>query len=186
MANSTASISIKPIVAFSHGDTFVFGSCVCTADGAGSFQHRLTMTSNPSTGLMTLPRVVTGELAEKFGAILLYNQHADFELGSDSNSNSTSPWAITCEPAIEPSCVDFPLHEHFQYSLSNASKAHAKALTTHRAGKDVVPTTPQTPTLSPASTRTPTSSTSDRTLTNSSLRTPQLSNLYQDQPPAWL
>jgi hypothetical protein len=87
---------------------------------------------------MTLPKVVTGELAEKFGEILLYNQHADFELGSDSNSNSTSPWAITCEPAIEPSCADFPLHDHFQYSLSNASKVHAKALTTHRAGKDIV------------------------------------------------
>jgi hypothetical protein len=29
MANSTASILIKPIVAFNHGDTFVFGSRVC-------------------------------------------------------------------------------------------------------------------------------------------------------------
>jgi hypothetical protein len=32
MANSTASIFIKPIVAFNRGDTFVFGSWVCTAD----------------------------------------------------------------------------------------------------------------------------------------------------------
>jgi hypothetical protein len=43
---------------------------------------------------VTLPEVVTGKLAGKFGEILLYNQHADFELGSDSNSNSTSPWAM--------------------------------------------------------------------------------------------
>jgi hypothetical protein len=50
MTKSTASIFIKPIVAFNHGDTFVFGSWVCTADGAGSFQHRLTMTPNPRTG----------------------------------------------------------------------------------------------------------------------------------------
>jgi hypothetical protein len=34
--------------------------------------------------------------------------------------------------------VDFPLHEHFPYGLCNASKAHAKALTTRRAGKEIV------------------------------------------------
>jgi hypothetical protein len=138
MANSTTSVLIKPVVAFNRGDTFVVGSWVCTADGVGSFQRRLTMTPNPSTGLVTLPEVVTGELAGKFGEISLYNQHADFDLGSDSNLNSTSPWAITCEPAIEPSCADSPLHEHFPYGLCNASKAHAKALTVRRADKEIV------------------------------------------------
>jgi hypothetical protein len=138
MANSTASITIKPTVAFNRGDTFVSGSWVCTADGAGSFQRRLTMTSDPSTGLVTLPEAVTGELAGKFGKISLFNKHTDFELGSDPNSNSTSPWAIACEPATEPSCADFPLHEHFPYGLCNASKAHAKALTARRAGKEIV------------------------------------------------
>jgi hypothetical protein len=136
MANSMASISIKPTVAFNRGDTF--GCWVCTADGDGSFQRRLTMTPDPSTGLVTLPEAVTGELAGKFGEISLFNQHADFELGSDSNSNSKSPWAIACEPATEPSCADFPLHEHFPYGLCNASKAHAKALTTRRADKEIV------------------------------------------------
>jgi hypothetical protein len=96
------------------------------------------MTPNPSNGLVTLRKVVTGELAGKFGEISLYNQHADFELGSDSNSNPTSPWAIACEPAIEPSCADSPLHEHYPYGLCNASKAHAKALTARRAGKEIV------------------------------------------------
>jgi hypothetical protein len=138
MENSMASIFIKLIVAFNRGDTFVFGSWVCTADGAGSFQRLLTMTPNPSIGLVTLPEVVTGELAGKFGEISLYNQHVDFELGSDPNSNSTSPWAIACEPAIEPSCVDSLLHEHFPYDLCIASKAHAKALTVRRAGKEIV------------------------------------------------
>jgi hypothetical protein len=103
MANSTVSVLIKPIVAFNHGDTFVFGSWVCTADGARSFQRRLTMTPNLRTGIVTLPEVVTGDLAGKFGEISLYNQHADFEFGSASDSNSTSPWAIAREPAIEPS-----------------------------------------------------------------------------------
>jgi hypothetical protein len=137
MANSTASIFIKPTVAFNRGDTFVFVSWVCTADGPGSFQRRLTMPPNPKTGLMTLPEVVTGDLAGKFGEILLYNQHVDFELGSDSNSNPTSPWAIACELAIEPSCAYSPLHEHFPYGLCIASKAHVKALSARRAGKEI-------------------------------------------------
>jgi hypothetical protein len=135
MANSTASICIKPFVAFNRGDTFVFGSWVCTADGAGSFQRRLTMTPNSSTGLVTLPEVITGDLTGKFGEISLYNQHADFESGSASNFNSTSPWAIACEPATEPSCADIPLHENFPYGLYNASRAHAEDLAARRAGK---------------------------------------------------
>jgi hypothetical protein len=128
MANSTASISIKPTVAFNRDDTFVFGSLVCTADGVRSFQRRLTMAPNPSTGLVTLPEVIMGELAGKFGEISLYNQHVDFEFGPASNSNSTSPWAIACKLATEPSCADF----------CNASKAHAKDLTACRADKEIV------------------------------------------------
>jgi hypothetical protein len=99
MANSTAPVYFKPTVAFNRGDTFVFGAWVCTADGAGSFHRRLTMQPNPETGFVTLPEVVTGELAGKFGKISLFNHHTDFELESASNSNSTSPWAIACEPA---------------------------------------------------------------------------------------
>jgi hypothetical protein len=52
------------------------------------------MTPNPKTGLVRLPEVLMGILAGKFGEILLYNQHTDFEYGSVSNSNSTSPWVI--------------------------------------------------------------------------------------------
>jgi hypothetical protein len=37
MANSTASIFIKPTFAFKRGDTFVFGSWVRTADAASPF-----------------------------------------------------------------------------------------------------------------------------------------------------
>jgi hypothetical protein len=96
MANSTASIFIKPTVAINRSDTFVFGSWVCTADGAGSFQCRLTMTPNPKIGLVTLLEVITGDLAGKFSEISLYNQHADFESRSSSNLNSTSPWVIAC------------------------------------------------------------------------------------------
>jgi hypothetical protein len=69
MVNSMAPIYIKPTVALNRGNTFVFGVWVCTVDGAGSFQRRLTMPPNPETGLVTLPEVVTGELASKFGEI---------------------------------------------------------------------------------------------------------------------
>jgi hypothetical protein len=124
---------------------------------------------------VTLPEVVTGDLTGKFGEISLYNQHVDFELGSDSNSNSTSPWAIACELAIEPSCADSPLHEHFPYGLCIASKAHA------RLGKRSPPKTTQTPTPSPATSQTPPmSSTSERTRTSPSPRPTRWSNRCQD------
>jgi hypothetical protein len=73
MANLTASVYIKPTVAFNHSDNFVFGAWVCIADGAGSFQRRLTMLPIPETGLVTLPEVVMGELAGKFGEISLFD-----------------------------------------------------------------------------------------------------------------
>jgi hypothetical protein len=138
MVNSTASIFIKPTSAFNHGDTFTLRSCVCTADFAGSFQRRLTMTPNPKTGLVTLPEVIMGDLTRKFCEISLYNQHADFESRSASDSNSTSPWVMACEPATEPLCADIPLHEHFPYGLCNASRACAEALAARRASKEIV------------------------------------------------
>jgi hypothetical protein len=138
MANSMDSVYVKPTVAFNRGDTFVFGAWVCTADGARSFQHRLTMPPNPETGLVTLPEEVTGELAGKFGEISLFDHHADFELGSISNSNLTSPWAIVYEPASQPSHLDSPPRVRFTRGPRD-SRAHAQAATTRRAGKEIVP-----------------------------------------------
>jgi hypothetical protein len=137
MVNSTGSIVIKPTAAFNRGDTFVIDSWVCTADGTRSFQHYLTMTPNPETGLMTLPEVVTSPLVKKIDEFSLYNQVADFEIGSDPNSNSTSPWIKSCEPAPEPSCETVPLHEHFPYGLCNSSSAHAEALAARWADKEI-------------------------------------------------
>jgi hypothetical protein len=145
------------------------------------------MPPNPKTGLVTLPEVDTGDLARKFGEILLYNQHADYELGSASNSNSTSPWAIACEPAIEPSCADSPLHEHFPYGLCNASRAHAEALSACRAGKEIV--SKYNLDSNPVSGYYSDSSYEfdfRATLTNLSPRTTRSSNRCQDQLPVWL
>jgi hypothetical protein len=139
MANSTAPVYIKPTVAFNSGDTFIFGAWVCIADGAGSFQRRLTMPPDPETGLVTLPEVVTGELVGKFGEISLFDLHADFELGSASNSNSTSPWATMCEPAAQPSHVDSPPRERFVRGPRTLSRARTEAPPARRAGKEPVP-----------------------------------------------
>jgi hypothetical protein len=139
MVNSTAPIYFKPTVAFNRGDTFVFGAWVCTADGAGSFQRRLTMSPNPETGFVTLPEVVTGELAGMFSEISLFDQHADFELGSASNSNSTFPWAIACELAAQPSHVVPPPRERSTCGPRNPCRARTGAPSSRRAGKEPVP-----------------------------------------------
>jgi hypothetical protein len=97
------------------------------------------MPPNPETGFVTLPEVVTGELAGKFGEISLFNHHADFELGSDSNSNSTSPWAIACEPATQPSHVVPPPREHSTRGPCIVSRACTEAPSPRRAGKEPVP-----------------------------------------------
>jgi hypothetical protein len=130
---------LKPTVAFNCGDTFVFGAWVCTADGAGSFQRRLTMLPNPEAGFVTLPEVVTGELAGKYGEISLFNHHADFELGSVSNLNSASPWAIACEPATQPSHVVPPPREHSTRGPRIVSRARTEAPSPRRAIKEPVP-----------------------------------------------
>jgi hypothetical protein len=146
---------------------------------------------------VTLPEVVTGELAGKFGEILLFDQHADFELGSASNSNSTSPWATVCETATQPSHVVSPPRERSTRGPHNLRRARTEAPTARWTGKepvpeynsdsDTVPSMLRTPTPSPASTRTPrTSSTSGRTLRIPSPKTTLLSNPYQGQLPGWL
>jgi hypothetical protein len=96
------------------------------------------MTPDPEIGLVTLPEAITGQLVEKFEEFSLCNQVADFEIGSDSNSNSTSPWIESSESAPEPSCGMVLLHEHIPYSLYNSSRAQAEALAARRTGKEIV------------------------------------------------
>jgi hypothetical protein len=137
MANSTTLIIIKPTAAFNRGDTFVFGSWVCTPYNTRSFQRYLTMTPDPKTGLVTLPEAITGQLAEKFDEFSLYNQVADFEIGSASNSNSTSPWIEPRELAPETSCGPVLPHEHFPHGLCNAAAAYVDALIPRRVDKEI-------------------------------------------------
>jgi hypothetical protein len=97
------------------------------------------MPPNPKTGFVTLPEVVTGELAGKFGEISLFNHHADFELDSASNSNSTSPWAIACEPAAQPSQAVPSPRERSTRGPRILSRARTGAPSSRRAGKEPVP-----------------------------------------------
>jgi hypothetical protein len=146
---------------------------------------------------VTLPEVVIGELAGKFGEISLFDHHADFELESASNSNSTSPWAIACEPAAQPSYVVPPPRKRSARGPRILSRARTEAPSSRRVGKepvpeynsdsDTAPATLRTPTPSPGSTRIPhMSSTSGRTQRIPSPRTTLLSIPYQGRPLGWL
>jgi hypothetical protein len=88
---------------------------------------------------VTLPEVVTSELAGKFGEISLFNHHADFKLESASNLNSTSPWAIACEPAAQPSHVVPPSRERSTHGPRNPCRARTGAPSSRWAGKEPVP-----------------------------------------------
>jgi hypothetical protein len=88
---------------------------------------------------VTLPEVVTGELAGKFGEISLFDQHADFKLESASNSNSTPPWAIACEPAAQPSQAVPSPPERSARGPHILSRARTGAPSSRRAGKEPVP-----------------------------------------------
>jgi hypothetical protein len=155
------------------------------------------MPPNPKTGFVTLPEVVTGELAGKFGEISLFDHRADFELESASNSNSTSPWAIACEPAAQPSQAVPSPHERSARGPRILSRPRTGLPLRVGPARSPYPSTTQTPTpppatlrtptLSPSSTRAPiTSSTSGRTLRSPSPRTTPLSFPCQGQPLGWL
>jgi hypothetical protein len=88
---------------------------------------------------VTLPEVVTGELTGEFGEISLFDHHADFELESASNSNSTSPWAIACEPATQPLHVVPPPRERSTRGPRILSRTRTEAPSSRRAGKEPVP-----------------------------------------------
>jgi hypothetical protein len=66
---------------------------------------------------VTLPKVATNQLVKKFDEFSLYNNAADFEFGSASNSNSTTTWVEPCELALEPSRGLVLPHEQIPYDL---------------------------------------------------------------------
>jgi hypothetical protein len=146
---------------------------------------------------VTLAEVVTGELTGKFGEISLFNHHADFELESASNSNSTSPWAIACEPTAQPSqAVPSPRERSARGPRILSGPAQRLPLRTGPTRSPYLSTTRtltpppaelRTPTPSPSSTRIPhTSSTSGRTQRSLSPKTTPLSIPCQGRPLGWL
>jgi hypothetical protein len=153
---------------------------VCTADGAGSFQCRLTMTPNPSTRLVTLPEVVTGKLARKF---------EKFRSTTNTPTSSLDPTPTRTRRSRGPSHASRQLSHRVRISHS-MSTSHTASATLARPMRKLSlraglatrssPTTPRTPTPSLDTTRTPpTSSTSDRTPTSPSPRSPRPSNRCQ-------
>jgi hypothetical protein len=196
MANSTAPIYFKPTVAFNRGDTFVFGAWVCTADGAGSFQCRLTMPPNPDTGFVTLPEVATGELAGKFGEISL----STITLTSSSGPLPTRTRRLR-GLSHASQLLSHRMWSHHPVStprVAPASSAGPARRHPLHAGpaRSPYPSTTRTPTLPPATLRTPTpslastwtprtSSTSGRIKRIPSLRTALQSTPYQGRLLGW-
>jgi hypothetical protein len=134
---------------------------------------------------VTLPEVITGDLAGKFGKISLYNQHTDL----DPPPTRTRRPRGSSHASRLPSHRVLTSHSMRTFHMASAMLAGPMRKLSLHAGPErrSSPTTLQTPTPSPTTTRTPpTSSTSDRTRTSSSPRTPRLSNHCQDQLPAWL
>ena len=118
-----APVLIKPNVAFSQGDTFVFGSWVCIANGAGSFQRYLTLTPDPESGFVTLPEASTDQLAENFGEILLSDPIRELEPEFESNPTPPHTWSEPCELAPEPALGSEFYAPPLPFGLRNASAA---------------------------------------------------------------
>jgi hypothetical protein len=127
------------------------------------------MPPNPKTGLVTLPEVVTGDLAEKFGEI----------------HSTTSTRTSTLDPTpTRTRCRRGPSHasrlsSHRVRTPHSMSTSHTTSALLARPTRRLSPharlgkrsPTTRTPTPSPATTRTPlTSSTSERTWTSLSPR----------------
>jgi hypothetical protein len=155
------------------------------------------MTPNPKTGIMTLPEVVTGDLA---------GNSVKFRSTTNTLTLSLDPPPTRTRRPRGPSYASRLLNHRVQtpHSMSTSHTALAtptrpmrrlslwpglgriSSLSTTRTPTPS-PATTRTPTPSPATTRTPpTSSTSGRTLTSPSPRITRLSNRCQDQLPAWL
>jgi hypothetical protein len=187
MANSTASIFIKPTISFNRDDTFVFGSWVCTADSVGSFQRCLAMTPNSKTGLVTLPEVITGTLAEKFSEILLYN-HMPTSSSDLPPTRTRHPHGPSHASRLLSHHVNMPRFTSTSHMASEMLAGPTRKLSLHTGlARRSSPTTLRPPTPPPATTRIPpTSSTSGRTLLSPEPRSSRLSNRCQGQPPVWL
>jgi hypothetical protein len=132
---------------------------------------------------VTLPEVITGDLAGKFGKISLYNQHTDL----DPPPTRTRRPRGSSHASRLPSHRVLTSHSMRTFHMASAMLAGPMRKLSLHAGlaRRSSPTTLRTPTPPPATTRTPPmSSTSGWILT--SPRTPRPSNLCQDQLPVWL
>ena len=103
MANSKASVVIKPVVAFQQGATFVFGSWVCTADEAGRFSRYLEHQPEQKIATSKLQRQALEDLVENFDEISLSDYNTNWENKTESISTSFSSPIQSNESAIQPS-----------------------------------------------------------------------------------
>ena len=114
---------------FTQGDTFIFGSWVCVADGAGSFQRYLAPAPEEKPSSTTLPQASVDELVENLGEISLSDPIRGHELESECYSGSTTTtWIETRELALEPSCDSDLPPQRLLFGLCNLGAVYQAAL----------------------------------------------------------
>ena len=117
-----AQVIIKPFIAFKQGDTFVFDSWVCIANGAGSFQRYLTPTSEKKPAPATLTQASLEDLTENFSEVSLSHPIKEHEPESEYFSTSTHTWFDPRELAPEPSCDSNFLYQQLLFGFHNATR----------------------------------------------------------------
>jgi hypothetical protein len=136
---------------------------------------------------MMLSEVIMGTLARKFGEILVYNQHAEFECRSASNWNSTPPGSPHASRLLSHR-VRLSHITGTSHTASTTLAGPMRKLSPHAGPANRSPlTTFRTPTSPPATTQTlRTSCTSGRSLSSLNLRSTRLKNRCQARLPALL
>ena len=127
LANSMASVVINSTVAFERGDTFVFGSWVCVADGAGSFLRFIAATPGELRAPPPTEAPVIN-LVKRFGEIALSDSVREPESEFEYNSTSTATRTVPRETASITSQGTIGLPAPAIFGLRSAGAAYQAAL----------------------------------------------------------
>jgi hypothetical protein len=97
-----ASVTINSTVAFERGDTFIFGSWVCVADGAGSFLRFIAATPEQLHAPPS-PQATVTNLVENLGEIMpsdpTRGHVSEFEYNSTLTPAKTGPHESVSNPS---------------------------------------------------------------------------------------
>jgi hypothetical protein len=96
-------VSFNFIVTLEEGVTFIFGSWICVADGAGGFRRHLATTMKPKASASTPHRPIDA-LINDLGEIQLYDPKEDNE-----HESRSCPMLVFLTSQINPQAHGIPL-----------------------------------------------------------------------------